>query len=355
MKILAISPYRESTKIALYKYNDLLWIENQLYDSDELQEFSSMISQEDFRFGKIKEMLEAKGVPLGSIGAFVATGGMLHSLGSGTYNITLQMLQDLLEARYGEIPSNLGAPLAVRLASRARSRFTYVVDPPVVDDMNEVAHLTGLPKLRRKAAFHALNMRSAAWREIKKTEKSAEECNFVICYLDEDISIAAFSRGKFSEANDIYNASGVMSMCGSGDIPPGQLLDLCLSGKYTPEELKLNITSKSGLRGILGVGTFSDMIRQVTASDRKAMLVFDAFMLQLVKAVGACAGVLDGRVDAVILTGGFASEEFFIAKLKERIGWIAPVAVYPGNDEILPLIEGVLRVMMGVEEAKGYS
>lgn len=355
MKILAICPYRESTKVALYENYDPLWIENQLYEPEELAVFDTIISQEDFRVGKIRELIISKDVPLNTINAIVATGGILHPLEGGTYHITMEMLQDLLEAKYGESPSNLGASLATRIATLAGSRYAYVVDPPVLDEMSETAHMTGLPDIKRRAAFHALNQRAVVHREALNMDKPLSDCNFIVCHLDEAISISAFSHGKFVEANDINNASGVMSMTHSGDLPPGQLIDLCFSGAYTAEELKTRIVSESGFRGLVGASTFSEVIRQVRTGERKTILVFESFLLQLSKAIGACAGVLGGIVDAVILTGEFVNDEFFRTKLIDRISWIAPLVAYPGSDETLALVEGAIRVLRGVEEAKNYA
>ena len=355
MKILAISPYLEFTKVALFENYNPLWAEVQLYDAADLSQFPTIISQEDFRVGKIRELIASKDIPLNGINAFAATGGVLHPLEGGTYHITMEMLQDLTEAKYGESPANLGAALAIRLATMAGSRYAYIVDPPVFDEMSEVAHMTGLPGLRRRAGFHALNQRAVVHREALNMDKPLGECNFIVCHLDDAVSITAFTHGKFVEANDINNASGVMSMSHCGDLPPGQLIDLCFSGEYTAEELKSRIVSESGFKGLLGVENFNEVIRQVRTGERKAILAFEAFMLQLVKAIGACAGVLDGQVDAVILTGEFVNDEFFRGKLIERISWIAPLVAYPGNDELLALVEGTIRVLRGQEEPKNYA
>ena len=265
------------------------------------------------------------------------------------------MLQDLLSCKYGESPANLGAPLVNRLATAAGSRYAYVVDPPVVDEMSEYAHITGFPGFRRRSVFHALNQKAVAHREASKLAKAARDCGFVVCHLSGSVSVGAHAGGKVVEVNDIQSASGPMSLTQSGNLPPLSLLDTCFSGKYGREEAELRLLELSGLKGHLGTDNFDEIVKRCRAGDRKAVLVMEAFLQQLAKQIGACAGVLRGKVDAVILTGRLCENEYFCGVLGERIDWIAPVSVYPGEEETLALVEGVLRVLKGDEGAKTYS
>ncbi|MDR1944487.1 MAG: butyrate kinase [Synergistaceae bacterium] len=355
MKILAVSPAQECTKVALYENYDPLWIEIQTYDPSFLGTFPNIMSQEEFRVAKLKELLDAKGERLNGIQGFVATGGLLHPIEGGTYLINMSMLQDLLSCKYGESPANLGAPLAMRMAAMAGSRYAYVVDPPVVDEMGEFAHVTGLPEISRWSVFHALNMKAVAQREAINLGKKITDCNFIVCHAVETVSIGAIAGGKVIESNDVNNASGPMSLCQSGDLPPAALIDLCFSGKYTREELKSRVLRSAGLFAHFGTEDLGEILRQVASGERKPKLLFEAFLHGIVKYIGACAAALQGNVDAIILTGGMAAIENFSLELSRRISWIAPVVAYPGEDETLALVEGAIRALRGVEEPKIYA
>jgi butyrate kinase len=355
MLILALSPHYDYTKLALYDGYDMLWSESQRYTSMELEVFPGMMEQEEFRAERVKELLISKGEPMGKIDVFTAVGGMLRPLESGIYQISVEMVDDLLSCKYGESPMNLGAPMAMRLANMARARYAYIVDPPVVDEMSGTAHMTGLPDIRRKSIFHALNHNAVAAREAGNIGKPLSECNFIVCNLDATISVAAHSRGKVIEVNDIESGSGPMSPRQSGNLPPLQLIDLCFSGKYTLEELRIRVTGAGGFVGHLGTDDFDEIVRRVRSGDRKFKSVFDTFIYQLIKQIGSTAGILDGNIDRIILTGKMASNEYFTGLISERIKWIAPAALYPGHDDISALIGGVMRVMTGAEEAKVYQ
>jgi len=352
---LALSPYYDHTKIALYDNYDLLWSESQSYTSEELEIHPAMAQQEAFRSEKLKEMLDARGESLSNVGAFASVGGMLHPLEGGVYQVSVRMVDDLLSCKYGESPMNLGAPMAIRFANMVGARYALVVDPTVVDEMTGTAHMTGLPDIRRKSVFHALNHKAVAAREAKNLGKSIDDCRFIICNIDTTISVAAHSGKKVIEVNDIRSASGPMSPRQSGDIPPLQLIELCFSGKYSLEELRIRVTGAGGFVGHLGTDDFEEIVRRVRFGDRRFQSVFESFIYQLVKQIGAMAGVLEGQVDAIILTGSLVANEYFASVLGDKIKWIAPVASYPGKDDISALIDGVMRVMTGAEEIKTYS
>jgi butyrate kinase len=355
VRILAISPTADSTKVALYENYSPQWVDAQYYDASELNTFTSIMSQEEFRAGRLKGLLDSKGERLNNIQAFVATGGLLHPLEGGTYLINVNMLQDLASAKYGELPSNLGAPLAMRLANMAGSRYAYVVDPPSVDDMAESAHMTGMPEVSRWSIFHALNQRAVAQREAVNLGKKIADCNFIVCHIDDTVSVGAHSGGRVAEVNDISAASGAMSMRQCGDVPPVGLIDLCFSGRFTHEELRTRALWAGGLSAHLGTEDMDEIAARILAGDRKAALCFEAFLHGITKQVGACAAVLRGKVDSIILTGRIVISEFFCTQISQRVNWISPVVAYPGEDDMLALVEGAIRVMLGAENAKTYG
>ncbi|MDR3320946.1 MAG: butyrate kinase [Synergistaceae bacterium] len=355
MRILAISPAADHTNVALYENYSHQWTETQSYDASELSAFPDIISQEEFRLGKLKELLDSKGERLNNIQAFVATGGLLHPVESGTYQINIDMLQDLSSAKYGECPANLGAPLAMRLANIAGSRYAYVVDPPSVDDMSEFAHMTGIPEVSRWSVFHALNQRAVAQREAKSLGKKIADCNFVVCHFDDVMSIGAHSGGRVVDVNDLGNGSGAMSMRQSGDMPPVALIDLCFSGRFSYAELRDRAFWSGGLAAHLGTDNIDEIIEHVKSGDRKWALGLNAYLHNITKQIGACAAVLRGKVDSIILTGSMAMSDYFCEQISQRVSWIAPVVAYPGEDDLLALVESTIRVMLGAENAKTYG
>jgi butyrate kinase len=355
MVILAVSPHYSHTKVALYDNYSFLWGESQYYDSMELELFPSVMQQEDFRAKRIMELIAGKGDILSNIDVFAAVGGMLRPMDGGVYQISVKMVDDLLSCKYGESPMNLGAPIALRLSNLAGARYAFVVDPPTIDEMTGIAHMTGLPDIKRKSVFHALNHKAVACKEAEKLGKPLAECNFIICNLDTTISVAAHRHGKVIDVNDIRSGSGPMSPRQAGNLPPQQLVELCFSGKYSLEELRIRITGAGGFVGHLGTDDFDEIVRRVRMGDRKFQSVFGAFIYQLIKQIGAAAAIMSGRVDSIIITGRMAANEYFMEMLTGRVKWISPVSCYPGSDDISALIDGVMRVMTGAEKIKTYT
>jgi butyrate kinase len=280
---------------------------------------------------------------------------MLHPVNGGVYQISVEMVDDLLSCKYGESPMNLGPPIALRLANLAGTRYAFAVDPPTVDEMSGVAHMTGLPDIKRKSIFHSLNHKAVAAKEAEKLGKPVSECNFIVCNLDTTISVAAHRHGKVIDVNDIQSGSGPMSPRQAGNLPPLQLMELCFSGKYSLEELRIRITGAGGFVGHLGTDDFDEIVRRVRLGDRKFQSVFGAFIYQLIKQIGSTAAIMTGRVDSIIITGGMASNEYFMDMITSRVKWISSVSCYPGSDDISALIDRVMRVMTGAEEINTYS
>ncbi|MDR1510657.1 MAG: butyrate kinase, partial [Synergistaceae bacterium] len=225
MVTLAVSPYYSHTKVALYDDYSFLWGESQYYTSMELELFPSVAQQEEFRAKRIMELISGKGDILSNIGVFVSVGGMLHPVDSGVYHISAEMVDDLLSCKYGESPMNMGAPIALRLANLAGARYALVVDPPTVDEMTGMAHITGLPDIKHKSVFHTLNHKAVAAKEADKLGKPVAECDFIVCNLDTTISVAAHRRGRVTDVNDIQSGSGPISPRQSGNLPPLQLVE----------------------------------------------------------------------------------------------------------------------------------
>jgi butyrate kinase len=263
------------------------------------------------------------------------------------------MIEELLGEKWSAHPSNLGAPLAKRFSARW-SVPAFIVDPVTVDDFAEVARISGVPEIARKSRSHALNIRSCAYLAAKEIGKTLSETRFVIAHLGGGISVAAVDGGRITDVNDALLGMGPFSPERAGATPLEGLIDLATSGKYTVKELKTYLTKGCGLKGYLGTNDFREVETRVASGEEKATLVYRAMIYQIAKEIGACAAALKGRLDALIITGGLAHSQKLIAQLKEYVGWLARIVVYPGERELEAMGQGAFRVLRGQESAKEY-
>ncbi|MDR1741811.1 MAG: butyrate kinase [Synergistaceae bacterium] len=356
MRIFAINPGSTSTKVALYEDDKCLWTEVQRYDADVLAEFANVMEQEAFRFDEIVKVLNARGVKPSDFGAVVGRGGLLKPIPGGTYAVSEAMLSDLRNMVHGSHASNLGAPLAVRFASAGgRGAPSYIVDPVVVDELADEARVSGLPELPNVSIFHALNQKAVARRVAKELNKPLSECRLIVAHMGGGVSVGAHENGRVIDVNNALDGSGPMSPERAGTLPVGGLIDLCYSGKYTLPEIRNKIVGHGGLVAHLGTNDLREVEKMVAAGDSHAILIFEALSLQVAKDIGRSAAVLRGRVDATVLTGGLAYSDSLCHKIRERVGFIAPVVRYPGEDEMQALVDGALRVLRGEERLMRYD
>ena len=354
MKVLALNPGSTSTKVALFEDGREIWNETQRYDTDVLKQFGSIPDQMEFRLGEIEKSLDAHGVSPGDLSAVVGRGGLLKPIESGTYEVNDAMLSDLQSCKWGAHASNLGALLALRLAAEGSGR-AFIVDPVVVDEMDPLARYSGLPEIGRRSIFHALNQKAVARRAAAELEKPYEQCRMIVAHMGGGISVGAHDRGRVVDVNNALDGDGPFSPERAGSLPAGGLVRLAFSGKYDlPQMLKM-LTGQGGLVAHLGTNDFREVQKRKDQGDEKAALIFEALAYQMAKEIGACAAVLEGAVDVIILTGGLAYSEEFTSLIRDRISFIAPVKIYPGEDEMKALADGAFRILSGEEEPKVYS
>jgi butyrate kinase len=297
--------------------------------------------------------LKEEKIELESLAAVVGRGGLLKPMPSGTYKVTDVMIEDLKIGVQGEHASNLGGILARGIAD-LQGIPSFIVDPVAVDEFPDIARVSGLPELPRKSLVHSLNIKAVGRRAAKDMGKTLADVNFIVAHLGGGISISPVEKGLIIDANNA-NDAGPFSPERAGSLPVGALIKLCYSGKYTQSEIKKMVVGKAGLVGYLGTNDARDVIKMIENGDEKAGLIFDAMTYQISKEIGAMATVLKGKVDAVILTGGIAYSNLLCEKIAKRVQFIAPVKVYPGEDEMLALAEGTQRVLDGEEQAKIYE
>lgn len=352
-KILIINPGSTSTKIGVYEDETQVMEETLRHSTEEIAQYDTIYDQKDFRKEVILKVLEEKNVDLSTIDVVVGRGGLLKPIPGGTYATTPELLEDLKIGKQGQHASNLGGILAHEIASQINVP-SYIVDPVVVDELADVARLSGHPLLPRISIFHALNQKAVAKRYAKENGKKYEDLNLIVVHMGGGVSVGAHKKGSVIDVANALDGDGPFSPERSGGLPSGSLMKLCFSGKYTQAEVGKMINGNGGFNAYVGSNDMRDLMKMIADGDEKAKAVVDAFHYQLCKEIGAMAVVLDGKVDQIILTGGIAYNESTQNAMTQAVEWIAPVTVYPGEDELLALAQGALRVMNGEEEAKAY-
>ena len=353
-RILVVNPGSTSTKIAVYEGNKQIYFKKIIHSSNELTAFSHIREQYDFRKKIIFQELEKATINLQTIDVVVGRGGVLKPVVSGVYRINDAMLYDINNSS-AEHVSNLGILLARALAdSTGDCKEAFIVDPPSVDEMEDVARITGMPEISRISLLHALNQKAVARKFATEINKKYDEINVVVAHMGGGISVSAHKKGKIIDTNNALNGDGPFTPERAGTVPAGQLVELCYSGKFTKDEMIKKLKGKGGLVAHLGTNDFFTVKKMISNDDKKAEILYNAMAYQIAKEIGVMATVLDGNVDGIILTGGIANNENFNHLIIEKVKFIAPVFVYPGENEMEALAMSVLKALQGKIEIKEY-
>lgn len=350
---LIINPGSTSTKIGVFEDETLVFDETLRHTTEEIAQYASIYEQKDFRKNVILNILKEKNFDLKSLNFIVGRGGMLKPIPGGTYSVSDDLLQDLVIGKQGQHASNLGGILAREIGDELGIP-SFIVDPVVVDELQEVARLSGVPELPRRSVFHALNQKAVAKRYAKETGKKYEDLNLIVVHMGGGVSVGAHKNGKIVDVYNALDGEGAFSPERAGAVPPGDLVKLCFSGKYTEKEVYKKLVGNGGFNAYLGTNDARVVEKKAGEGDAFATQVLNAFHYQVAKDIGAMSTVLEGKVDQIILTGGIAYSKTTCAELQKRAGHIAPFTVYPGEDELLALAQGGLRVVTGEEKACEY-
>jgi len=353
-RILTINPGSTSTKFAVYDNEAVIFSKTIQHKDEELRRFKSILEQKSFRKDCILEEIKSAGIALDSLDAVSGRGGLLKPIESGTYLVSAAMLADLQTATAAIHASALGAIIAGEVAGPLAIP-AFVVDPVVVDEMDRNAKLTGMPGVERSSVFHALNQKAIARRVAEKIGKPYENARFVIAHLGGGITVGAHRYGRVIDVNDALSGEGPFTPERAGGIPAVPLINMCFSGEYTREELLERINGRGGMRGYLGTSEERAVQKMINDGDEFAALVLDSMAYQVSKEIGSMVAVLEGRVDAIVLTGGLAHSNRFTGAVKQRVDRLAPLYVFPGEDEMLALMGGALRVLRGQEAVAIYE
>ena len=352
-KLLIINPGSTSTKIGVYENEKEIFVETLRHSSDEIAKYDSIFEQKEFRKSVIMSVLKENNFDVNTLDAVVGRGGMLKPIPGGTYEVNDALLNDLKVGVQGEHASNLGGILANEISKEVGGR-AFIVDPVVVDELEPVARISGVPELPRKSKFHALNQKAVAKKFGKESKIGYENLNLIVVHMGGGVSVGAHKNGKVIDVNNALDCDGPFSPERSGSVPVGDLIKMCFSGEYTQKEVYKKIVGKGGYVAYLNTNDARDVLREKAEGNKFAELIYNAFIYQVAKSIGEMATVLKGKVDSIILTGGIAYSPIVVSDIKERVEWISNVAVYPGEDELLALAQGAIRVLNEEEEVKVY-
>lgn len=349
-KITAINLGSTSTKVAYYEDERCVFKENINHPVDEIKTFATIWDQFEFRKNAILTFLKEKGLDIAEMDAVVSRGGHTVPIEGGTYRITEKMLEQSGSEKYGNHATDLGLRLAADFSKQGPQAFT--VDPPVTDEFEPLARYSGIPEIKRKSSFHVLNQRAAGQQYAKDAGVKYEDLNLVVVHMGGGISVAAHKHGRLIDANNALTGDGPFSTNRCGDVPVGDLIKLCYSGRFTEAEMMKYINGGSGLVAYVGDSDVKNVSERAEAGDTECIEALDAMCYQIAKAVGSYAAVLDGDVQAIVFTGGIAYSERIVGTIRKKVEFIAPVAVYPGEYEMQSLALNTLAVLNGEKEAK---
>jgi butyrate kinase len=353
-RILAINPGSTSTKIAIFENDREVYKETIDHPAEKLRAFKEVQDQLNYRKETVENSVGSQGIPLDSIDVFVGRGGGLVPCLGGTYEITDTLVDHASRGMSGQHPAQLASQICRLLVNQYGGRG-FIVNPPDTDEFDEIARVSGVKGLYRESRVHALNQKEIALRYCAQAGISYEKTNLIICHIGGGISVTAHRNGRMVDSNDIMNGDGPMMPTRSGSLPVLKVLKMAFSGKHTEKELTAKLNKDGGLVDHLGTADAREVEKRIKAGDQYAKLVYDAMIYQIGKNVGQCACVLEGKVDAILLTGGMSASDYVVGSLKKYIAWIAPVHTMAGEFEMEALAAGALRVMREQEKPLTYT
>ncbi|WP_420855375.1 butyrate kinase [Virgibacillus indicus] len=352
-RILVINPGSTSTKIGVFDEETCIFEKTIRHTLDEIRGFERVIDQYDYRKKIILDTLHYEGINISKLNAVCGRGGLLRPIEGGTYEVNDPMLEDLKRGLNGEHASNLGGIIAHEIASGLNIP-AYIVDPVVVDELEEIARYSGVPDIPRKSIFHALNQKAVARKAAADINEKYENMNLIVTHMGGGITVGAHKKGKVIDVNNGLHGDGPFSPERAGTVPAGDLVSLCFSGQYYVDEVMKKVVGKGGLMAYLGTNDAVEVEKRIAAGDELAKKTYEAMAYQIAKEIGSMSAVLSGKVDLIVLTGGLAYGKTFVEMITEHINWIADTVIYPGEDELQALNEGVLRVLHEEELPKVY-
>lgn len=354
-RILAINPGSTSTKFAVYFGDKCVLNKTIRHSMDELMRYKNVIDQFDFRKTFIIDAISEEGIEVDSIKYIIGRGGLTYPLESGVYRVGHRMIEHARQGIYGQHASNLGPLLADYIALQIPDAQAFIADPVVTDELDDVARYAGHPNFERRSIFHALNQKATARAHAEKMGKKYEDLNLIVAHCGGGISVGAHKKGRVVDVNNAFDGEGPFSPERSGTLPVGQIIDICFSGKYSEGQIRRMIVGEGGFVGYLNTNNAQEVEKMAKKGDKNAQQIQEALFYQVSKIIGEMAVVLEGKVEAILLTGGLAYNKQLEKYIKFKTGFIAPVHSYPGEDELEALAMNALRVANGETQVKEYD
>ncbi len=352
--ILAINPGSTSTKIAVYADSNPVFIHIIRHTVEELEHFKLVTEQFNFRKELVVKELEVADISLDHIKIIMGRGGLLKPVESGIIAVNEKMVHDLESCAYGEHASNLGGLIAYDLAKSLPDAKAYITNPVVVDELDDLARLSGHPLLPRRSIFHALNQKAVARQHAKSIMRKYEDLNLIVIHLGGGITVGAHKKGRVVDVNQGLDGDGPYSPERSGTLPVGDLVRLCFKGEFSEQQIMKMIIGEGGLVAYLGTNSAYEVEQSIKAGDKNAKYIYDGMAYQVAKEIGAMVAVLHSEVDGILITGGIAHDKYFVNEIISYIHRMAPVHVYPGEDEMKALAMNGLRLLLGEVKARDY-
>ena len=353
-KILAINIGSTSTKLAYFEDQNCIIKDSVTYNSDQLSGFATFWDQENLRAEGVETFIQENNIDLDELDAIAAWGGHTEPVEDGVYRINEDLLRQSRSEKYGNHPGDLAPRLAYRLANKSEKAVALSIDPPTIDEFSPLARYTGLPEITRKSRMQSLNQKATARQYARDINKAYEDLNIIVINMGGGTSIVSHKHGKMVDANNGLDGDGPFATNRAGTLPAGDLIDLCFNGGYTRQEMRNKITGQGGLIAWTGSNDIRTIVEQIEQGNRKSEEVLDAMIYQICKEAGSQATVLDGKVDAILLTGGVAYSEYISSRLKNKLEWIAPVHVYAGELEMTSLGLMSYEALSGKREIKEF-
>jgi len=358
VRILAINPGSTSTKCAVYEDTTECWKKGVSHSSEDIAKYRKIQDQLELRSSAVRDGLLQAGIGLAGISAVVGRGGLLKPLAGGVYEVNEKMKADLIACRYGTHASNLGALIADAIASEIGVK-AFIVDPVVVDELDPIARYSGVPQVPRRSIFHALNQKATAKKAARRLGKKYDECTLIVAHMGGGTSIGIHKRGKVVDVNNALDGDGPFAIERAGTVPAGDWMRWILAHQHDPQALQLMLTGKGGLVAYLGTNEFQEIEKSAAGKGSLDAAQCDELIrtlcYQIAKWIAGLAAFTAGRVDGIVLTGGLAFSERVVNEISARVSFLAPVLLFPGENELEALAMGVREVLLGEASAKTYE
>ena len=355
MQILAINPGSTSTKIAVFDGTTPVFIQTIRHTSEELAPFKVITEQFQFRKDLILHQLKEANIQPEAIKVVMGRGGLLKPVESGVFAVNEKMIADLTNCTYGEHASNLGGLIAYDIAQSLPDAKAYIANPVVVDELNDLARFSGHPLFPRRSIFHALNQKAVARQHARSILRKYDDLNLIVVHLGGGVTVGAHQKGRVIDVNQGLDGDGPFSPERSGTLPVGDLVRTCFSGKYSEKEVLKMITGKGGLVAYLDTNSAYEVEQMAANGDEYAKMIYDAMAYQVAKEVGSMGAVLKYQIDGILITGGIAHDKYFVNQITSYIHRLAPVHIYPGEDEMLALAMNGIRVLKSETKGRVYG